>query len=1073
MKRIKSISAIILAIALVVCSISLYPTPSAAAEVEEEVIYNTSFSDGDVASNGLIELGGHPTYYFSFDWELLYDTTDGAEIYFVVDSADGSTHHHMHRFAIDEQDAGTTGYEEIVWDFFGKPNMGYGGEHGAIVSTEPKLIRFLVKNVGGFSIDNFEIRKDDEDGEIVFSTDFSEDKLPEAFQTDEGNYDFAGVRDGKFVAEFKDGVVGNPNYHLSALNINSEVLPLIWRGSGFETVEVSDGYYTVDNGGEAVCDDGYFPFLEINPNKVELKWGVGNSYHVSFDYKFNYSNYGEVFLRLETADGKVTGKQIEVSNPKEINSWENFSVTIDANGKGDFDDSIAIDTPMMLRLINKELEGISIDNITITKFYSGFEAELESVLENDFSTSDISGLLELGGVNYLSVSFDYTLPYGAPEGSEIYFVVDTLDGSRHMYMNRIHEGQKAEGFVGKCELVIELCGKGTDIHGLYNKSNQIVCAKLLAQRLAGLTIDNLEIKDTATGKEFVKGDFEDGMPQGLDNLSGKTDFAFHDVRDGAYVIDNNGSIVDGWNTIISVSQSQNIAWGGGSNFKTAGSKDGKYVVDHDGQTRNQGYYTPVFEIDTDKIPLIWGQGYTYTIDFDWCLPNGSDGGMYSYFCMDVLEDQNKHIGGMNLFVSGSNSAGKSGHLKQSWDLYGDDLAPGTEMTFRILANTLKGLEIDNLKIIRQKTAEADVVEEAEIKILLDTDFSKMPEELVTLESFGGYKSISVVDGQYVANSDGEVVSNGFSTIFMTNPYTFQLFWGTDSKYRIEFDYTLPYGANKTSTEFYLVADPLGINDTHGTMDLFVSGINDSKEVRHYLKDFEFYGTPKYWTDSNVIPDDTLMYFLLLVKDGSGVVIDNLKITDLNYKEREYVDPDLPIETTPAQDVDVSVFILDENDNPVKQQYVRLDSENPVQTNNNGGVVFKTVSDGSHTISLTDKDGNSLAEDYFTIRGGDELILNGSFATIDKSVTGLTVTLKYVDSRLKVNKIDVGLTDIGIDVPEDDPQATPSDIDNNGSNDDPVHKKNTSWLIPLIIGVVVIVAAVVAIVIASSRKKKKV
>ena len=1067
MRTLKTIIAAILVITLIVCSMSI----SAYATTEEEVIYETTFSDGDVASNGLVELGGHATYYFSFDWELLYETTVGAEIYFVVDSADGSTHHHMHRFAIDEQDAGTSGHEEIIWDFFGKPNMGYGGEHGSIVSTEPKLIRFLVKNVGGFSIDNFEIRKDDEEGEVIFSTDFSEDTLPEALQANKGNYDFAGVRNGEFVAEFNNGVVGNPDYHVSALNINSEVLPLIWRGSGFETVEVANGYYTVDNGGKVVCDDGYFPFLETDPSKVELIWNAGTSYRVNFDYKLNYNDYSELFLRLETADGKVTVKQIELPNPKEINTWENYSVTIDANGKGDFDDSIAIETPMMLRLINEELEGISIDNLTITKIYSGLNSEIEPVLENDFSTSNMTGLLDLSGVNYLSVSFDYTMPYGAPDGSEIYFVVDTIDGSRHMYMNRIHEGQKSEGFVGKFEQVIELCGKGTDVHGLYNKSNQIVCVKLLAKRLAGLTIDNLEIKDVATGKEFVKGDFENGMPQGLDNLNGKTDFAFHDVRDGAYVIDNNGSIVDGWNTIFSVSQSQNITWGGGSNFKTAGPKDGKYVVDYDGQTRNEGYYTPVFEIDTVEIPLIWGQGYTYTIDFDWCLPNGSDGGMQSYFCMDVLNDQNRHIGSMYLFAGGSNAAGTSGHLKQSWDLYGENLEPGTEMTFRILVNTLKGLEIDNLKIVRQKTAEADIVEETDIKVLLDTDFSEMPEELVTLESFGGYHSISVVNGEYVANSDGEVVSNGFSTIFMTNPYTCQLFWGPDSKYRIEFDYTLPYGANKTSTEFYLVADPFGINDTHGTMDLFVSGISDSKEVRHYSKDYEFYGTPKYWTDSDVIPDDTLMYFLLLVKDGSGVVIDNLKITDLNYIEREYVNPDLPEETITAQDVDVSVFILDENDDPVKHQYVQLDGENPVQTNSNGGVVFKSVSDGSHTISITDKDGNSLTEDYFTIRGGNEIILNGSFATIDKSVTGLTVTLKYIDSRLKVNKIDVGLTDIGVDVPGEEPEKTPSDIDNTGDNDDVVQKKNTGWLIPVIIGSVVIIAAVIAIVIAASKKKK--
>ena len=339
MRKFKTVLATILVVTLIVCTASL----SAYAADEEKVIFETSFSDGDVAANNLNELGGHATYYFSFDWELLYDTTVGGEIYFVVDSADASAHHYMHRFAIDEQTAGTKGHEAVTWDFYGKPNMGYGGEHGAIVVTEVKYVRFLVKNIGGFSLDNFEIRKDNAEGEVVFSTDFSNEELPSALQVDTDSYDFAGIRNGKFVAEFKDGVVGNPNYHLSALKINSEVLPLIWHGSGYKTAEVANGNYTVDNDGNVVCADGYFPFLETNPNKVDLKWGVGDVYHISFDYKYNYApDGGDMYFRLETADGKVTAKQINVPNPNEINTWEHFSVTIDANGSnGDFGDIIA------------------------------------------------------------------------------------------------------------------------------------------------------------------------------------------------------------------------------------------------------------------------------------------------------------------------------------------------------------------------------------------------------------------------------------------------------------------------------------------------------------------------------------------------------------------------------------------------------------------------------------------------------------------------------------------------------------------------------------------------------------
>lgn len=363
MRKFKTVLATILVVTLIVCTASL----SAYAADEEKVIFETSFSDGDVAANNLNELGGHATYYFSFDWELLYDTTVGGEIYFVVDSADASAHHYMHRFAIDEQTAGTKGHEAVTWDFYGKPNMGYGGEHGAIVVTEVKYVRFLVKNIGGFSLDNFEIRKDNAEGEVVFSTDFSNEELPSALQVDTDSYDFAGIRNGKFVAEFKDGVVGNPNYHLSALKINSEVLPLIWHGSGYKTAEVANGNYTVDNDGNVVCADGYFPFFETNPNKVDLKWGVGDVYHISFDYKYNYApDGGDMYFRLETADGKVTAKQINVPNPNEINTWEHFSVTIDANGSnGDFGDIIAADTQMMIRLINKKLKGISIDNLSI------------------------------------------------------------------------------------------------------------------------------------------------------------------------------------------------------------------------------------------------------------------------------------------------------------------------------------------------------------------------------------------------------------------------------------------------------------------------------------------------------------------------------------------------------------------------------------------------------------------------------------------------------------------------------------------------------------------------------------
>lgn len=338
---------------------------------------------GSESQYALADVAGFDVYTFSFDWELLYPTTDQSEIYLAITAQEESYHHYLNRFVYGVQEAGTSGTVNVSYNFYGKCNGGNDTGHGTVVLAGAPVIQLLPKMIPAFAIDNFTIKKN---GEEIFSTDFSDGALPEGLVL--GNttsyYGTIGVKDGKFVADSGQAEmdVNTYNYHMQVLKVDTDALDIAWCPGGVAQAGAVDGAYVVDNGGNAIGKDGaYFPVLQTNPDLLQIEWGKGYTYLFEFDYKRTYADdtAGDMHMQMVNRSNSLL-KQEYVGNGNDTD-YTHASFTLDANGDG-----ANVGDTVILRVVGNQFKGMAFDNVKVTRID---EEGVETVLyDENFELAD-------------------------------------------------------------------------------------------------------------------------------------------------------------------------------------------------------------------------------------------------------------------------------------------------------------------------------------------------------------------------------------------------------------------------------------------------------------------------------------------------------------------------------------------------------------------------------------------------------------------------------------------------------------------------------------------------------------
>ncbi len=588
-----------------------------------------------------------------------------------------------------------------------------------------------------------------------------------------------------------------------------------------------------------------------------------------------------------------------------------------------------------------------------------------------FGTDATKLALYWGPGHKYQIQIDWEMPEGMAAGNEFMLHIEDAQIGTRAYLNGIVAAPQEPGQAGTYNETLEF--NGTGVLGQMNPDEEkLVRLTIVTNNLKTYKINKLTITDLSGAEPAVV--FDTNFSEATDILVANP---INPSGFGAYDVSSIQSVGPMW-----VSSAEAAPEGETTAFSTNG----------------------------QEVPLKWGGEHQYKVEFDWTLPYGlAEGSEFAYQVEEDAYQRPEYLGAVKQITAAPQNAGASGHYSEiiafnGKGVTGGDIPDDLLMRLTWKGKSLQGFTIANLKItdMNPNAVSGDKVS----KVLFESDFENEPNpvELVTSShQFSPYPVSGVENGKWICSSPE--MPSGYLSGIGTNVSELPLFWGPDHSYRIRFDWEVPDGMPAGSELMLMIEDYANMYNRATLLNIELAPL-EAGTSGTFDRVLQFSGPAlQGFLDTNA---DTLVRAYIVTKNLKSFTIDNIVITDLNYIEPITPDPGGDNDNEEeAQPIDVTIRLVDGNNIPLASQWIKLDSSDLLQTDSQGRYTFHGVESGAHTINVTDKDGNLFGQAYFTILGGSSTDINGNYATIDSSVTALTVTLSYADGSVNIEKIVVG------------------------------------------------------------------